>query len=306
MTQNKKTIEGIVPLIPTVYNNKYDLDLEGMRENIEYVVEAGVHGFITNGSVGEFYQTTFEEFKQIVDMAVESAGKLLYMAGTNWQGTRECIQRTKYAEDAGADAAMIVPPYYMGSPACPEEDIIRHYKAVVEATKEIQILIYNNPTLSKANVFPIMDELVSLPRIKAIKESVTATEQMTEVCRKYGNKISVLAGYEADLLQTMLMGGKGTVSIWGSSRPKECLDYYEACKKRDLDKMLKYHFLFNEEAARVNEGSARGDISWIGYFKGLNEVAGRRAGPPRLPYRPLPDTFRAKTKKWLEKLEKVI
>lgn len=140
-------------------------------------MEAGFHGFITNGSVGEFYQTNFEEFKQIVDMAVESSGKLLYMAGTNWHSTRECIQRTKYAEDAGADAAMIIPPYYMGSPACPLEDIMRHYKAVVGATNEIQILIYNNPTLSKANIFPIMDELVYLSRIKAIKESVTARAQ---------------------------------------------------------------------------------------------------------------------------------
>ena len=69
--------------------------------------------------------------------------------------------------------------------------------------------------------------------------------------------------------------------------------------------IIKYHFLFNEEATRVNEGGACGDISWVSYFKGLNEVAGRRAGPPRPPYRPLPDTFRAKTRNWLDRLDKV-
>jgi len=310
MAGTKKQVEGIVALMPTVYKKNYELDLEGVRENIKFTVEAGVHGIATNGSVGEFYQTSFEEFKKIVDVAVDASGKAMCMAGCNWHNTPECIERAKYAEDAGADTAMIIPPYYMGSPACPKDAIYEHYKAVHDATKEIQILVYNNPTLSKANVTPdLWDKLVKLERIVATKESVTNVEQFTELIRRHGKRINVLAGYEAQVLPLMLCGGKGTIAIWALARPKEVLEFYEACLKAKtsssaLEKAVRMHMLFVEEAWRVNTTTAREEFAWVSYFKGLNEVAGRKAGPPRLPYHPLPQEFQNKTKEWLQRLEK--
>jgi 4-hydroxy-tetrahydrodipicolinate synthase len=310
MGRTKKPVEGIVALMPTVYEKNYELDLEGIKENIKFAAEAGVHGVATNGSVGEFYQTSFEEFKKIVDVGVDAAGKVMYMAGCNWQNTPECIQRAKYAEDAGADTVMIVPPYYMGSPACPKDAIYEHYKAVHDATKEIQILVYNNPTLSKANVTPdLWGRLVKLDRIVATKESVTAVEQFSELIRRYGKRINVLAGYEAQMLPLMLCGGKGTIAIWALASPKAVLEFYDACVKAKtsssaLEKAVRMHMLFTEEAWRVNTTTAKEEFAWVSYFKGLNEVAGRKAGPPRLPYKTLPQDFRNKTKEWLERLEK--
>ena len=306
--RGKKPVEGVVQLVPTVYKKNFELDTQGLRENIEFLAESGIHGIGTNGSVGEFYQTPFQEFKKIVDIGVEAAGKSMYMAGCNWQNTHECIRRAKYAEDAGADTVMIVPPYYMGSPACPQEEIYEHYRAVHDETEEIQILVYNNPTLSKANVTPdLWDKLVKLERIVAVKESVTSVEQMSELIRRHGKRINVLGGYEAQLLPLMLMGGKGTIAIWGLARPKLVLEFYKACveaktSSNALEKAVRIHMSFTEEAWRVNTATAREEFAWVAYFKGLNEVAGRKAGPPRLPYRSLPQEFRNETKKWLERL----
>jgi 4-hydroxy-tetrahydrodipicolinate synthase len=275
-----------------------------MGENIRFVSESGVHGFITNGSVGEFYQTTFDEFKKIVDVGVESAGKAAYVAGCNWQNTAECIARTKYAEDAGADAAMIIPPYYMGSPGIPYDDTYEHYKAVHEATDEIQILVYNNPSLSKVNLKPeFWDRLVGFDRVVATKESPTDIVQTSELIRRHGHRINVLAGFEPQLLPMMLMGGKGCVSIWGSSRPKAVLEFYNACANRELEKAVKMHMLFSEEGWRIIETTSQGKTTWAAYFKGLNEIAGRTAGPPRKPYRPLSEELRSLTREWLKRLD---
>ena len=303
----ERRLEGILACVPTVFTESQELDLEGIRENIEFTMESGIHGIITLCSVGEFFAVSSEEYDKIVDIAMDATAsrRTACIVGTHYQNTRECIRRTKYAEDAGADAVMIAPPYYVKHPS--EDWVYEHYRLINDVLEEAQILVYNNEAFTKFNMTPAFwDRLVKLDHVKAVKESSYDIGHLSELIRRHGERINVLGGSEAQLLPVMFLGGKGTVSLFGCPMPKLPLELYEACKDKDWKKGLKFHLHLTNFASTVRSADISGEVNVISIFKGLCEVCGRKAGPPRRPNIPLNQKWRDWIEGWVNEARKMI
>jgi len=275
----RKPLKGVFPLMPFVIRNDQELDLEGLKSNIKAYEEAGFQGYVAFGCMGEFYAAGDEEFRQVVDTAVEATQKIACVFGTTFQNTKECVRRTKYAEDAGADGVMIGPPYLV---PCTFDAAFEHYRQVNDAIDEIQIMAYNNPFSFRFNMTPeFWDKLMRLDGIKAVKESNGEVVHRTRVMSRISKRINVFSGSESWLLGDALLGANGVVSLVGPGEPRAVLAFFDACMKRDLDGAIPFHVKFTE---LLRDLAPENEVAWL---KACAELGGLRAGPPRTPYHAL-------------------
>jgi len=277
----RKPLEGVFPLIPFAIKENQELDLDGLAENIDFLAESGVHGFIAFGCMGEFYAPSEKEFNQVIDVAVDAAaGRIATVFGTTFQNTKECIRRTKYAEKAGADGVMIAPTYVINPTS---EAVFEHYRAINAAIDEIQIMAYNYPPLARGfNMTPeFWERLLGLEHIKALKESNGDVWHRTNLLAKIADKVNVFSGGEGWFFGDALLGGKGIVSLFGIAVPRAVLALYNTCMNRDLDKAIPLHRKFTQLCSYITP------FNEVAFLKATAETGGRKAGPPRLPYQPL-------------------
>jgi dihydrodipicolinate synthase/N-acetylneuraminate lyase len=274
-----KPLKGIFPLMPFVLNSRQELDLEGLKSNIAGYESAGFDGYVAFGCMGEFYAPSIDEWKKVVDVAVDTTKKIACVFGTTFQNTAECIRRTKYAEDAGADGVMIGPPYLIPATFAAA---LEHYRRVNDSVDEIQIMAYNNPFSFRFNITPeFWDELLKLDRIKAVKESNGDVVHRTRVVGRISKRINVFPGGENWLFGDSFLGANGIVSVVGPGTPKATLAFFNACMKRDLKTAIQFHLKFTELFRDIN---SENEVAW---FKACAELGGFKAGPPRTPYAPL-------------------
>ena len=278
---SRKPLQGVFPLLPFAVTQDQEPDYDGLAENVDFLAESGVHGFVAFGCMGEFYAPSEQEFNQVVDVAVDAAaGRLATVFGTTFQNTRECIRRTKYAEAAGADGVMIAPTYAIDPT---EEAVIAHYRSVDEAAEEIQIMAYNYPPLARGfNMTPAFwDRLLPLEHVKALKESNGDVWHRTNVLDKIADRINVFCGGEAWFFGDSLLGGKGIVSLFGIAIPGTVLRLYDACLDKDLSTAIPLHRKFARLSSYLTCENE------VAYLKATAEIGGNKAGPPRAPYQPL-------------------
>lgn len=272
----RKALKGVFPLMPFVVKKNQELDLDGLKSNIEAYEEAGFQGYIAFGCMGEFYAPSDEEFKKVVDTAVDATQKIACVFGTTFHNTAECIRRTKYVEDAGGDGVMIGPPYLI---PCTFEAAYEHYRQVNDAADDIQIIVYNNPFSFRFNMTPeFWDKLMELDRIKAVKESNGEVVHRTRVVSHISKRINVFSGGENWLLADALVGGNSIVSVVGPGTPKGTLSFFEACMKREIERAVPFHIKFTELFRNI---TAENEVAWL---KACAELGGFKAGPPRAPY----------------------
>ena len=287
-----KLLKGIFPLMPLVLKKNQELDLQGLRDNIKAYEELGFDGFIAFGCMGEFFATSEKEFNEIVDVAVDAAGKIACIFGTMWHNTKECLRRTKYAEDAGADGAMLGAPYLI---PCVEEDVYEHFRLVDEQVESIQIMAYNNPFSFRFNMTSkFWERLLKLESIKALKESNGDVFHRMSVVKRIGQRINVFSGTEPWLLNDVLSGGNSLVSLCGPATPKGAIAYYDACMNRDFEKAVPLAHAFFD---MLVDCTGNNEHAWL---KAAAELGGHKAGPPRSPYSPVNVEIVAKLKKSLK------
>jgi len=280
----RKLLKGLFPLMPFVVNENQQLDLEGLKTNIVGYEEAGFDGYVAFGCMGEFYAPSLDEWKKFVDVAVDATMKMACVFGTTFQNTDECIKRTKYAEDAGADGVMIGPPYLV---PVTFDAALEHYRKVSEAVEEIQIMAYNNPSSFRFNMTPeFWDELMKSDRIVAVKESNGDVVHRTRVVGRISKRINVFPGGENWLLGDSLLGANGMVSVVGPGAPKASLAFFKACMRQDLKTAIPFHLKFTELYRHI---TSENEVAW---FKACAELGGFKAGPPRAPYAPLDASIR--------------
>jgi len=297
MPSRRRELKGVLVLIPLPMK-KGELDMAGMRENIESLENTGVSGVIALGSMGEFFQISADEFDNVVDCVVDSTrGKMTSVIGTSYQNLNECLRRTKYADDAGADGAMVMPPYYLN--VTPKEAIL-HYQALDREIKNIRIMAYNFPPASKINLSVEMwSELLKLDSITAVKESNSDMFHLTRVLGKIGSKVNVLAGSESWLLLASLLGANGVTSNIGIGFPELVAEYFDACKTRKLERAVQLHKLFVEATWFI---SSYNEAAWL---KAFAELCGKKAGEPRLPYLPLDGENYKRLESWVSKVKSI-
>jgi 4-hydroxy-tetrahydrodipicolinate synthase len=288
----RKALKGIFALMPLVVGKNQELDLEGLKENIAAYEQAGFDGYVAFGCMGEFYATSEQEFNRVVDVAVGASNKIACVFGTTWHNTEECLRRTKYAEQAGADGVMIGPPYLI---PCTEEDVFEHYRIVNEAIDDIQVMAYNNPVSFRFNMTPkLWDRLMRLESIKALKESNGDLLHRIAVIKHICKKINVFSGYEGWLLDDTIHGANSLVSVCGPGAPKAAIAYYRACISGDISKAVQLNHAF------VDMGSECTDNNEAAWLKACAEIGGFKAGPPRSPYAPISSEVRKRLERFVE------
>src|SRR5215813_4967876 len=196
-----------------------EVDTRALAALVEAQIAGGIHGLVPCGSTGEAATLTHEEHVAVVREVVRVArGRVPVIAGTGSNSTAEAIRLTRGAEEAGADAALLISPYY-NKPN--QEGIFRHYAAVAEATK-LPLILYNIPGRTASNLTPeTIGRLSRVKNIIGVKEASGSLAQVLEVTSAAGPDFAIYSGDDILTLPIMAAGGKGVISVTANVAPRE-------------------------------------------------------------------------------------
>ncbi len=211
-----------------------DIDSEALARLVEMQIEGGTHALVPCGSTGESATLTHEEHVRIVREVVRFArGRVPVIAGTGSNSTAEAIRLTRGAEEAGADGALLISPYY-NRPT--QEGIYRHYVAIAEATK-LPLIVYNIPARTASNITPeTLGRLSRVPNIVGVKEASGLLAQMVEIIEAAGPDFALYSGDDVLTLPVMAVGGKGAISVGANLLPREFAELTTALLAGDLER----------------------------------------------------------------------
>ena len=231
--------KGVFPAIITPFKEDGGLDEEGLAKNIKYLNKTGISGVVPCGTTGESATLTFEEHKKVVEVAVQ-VSKVPVIAGTGSNNTREAIELTCHAAQAGADAALLITPYY-NKPN--DRGMYEHFKAVAEACN-IPIVLYNVPKRTGIDMKPeLVAKLSRIKNIVAIKEASGSLSQQSQIIEQTrGSDFVLLSGDDDLTLPTMSLGGQGVVSVVANVAPKKTVALVDAILKGDMEKARSLHY----------------------------------------------------------------
>ena len=221
-----------------------NLDEEAFISIIHYHLKNGTNGLVPGGTTGESPTITHDEHKKIILISVkESNGKIPVIAGTGSNSTDEAISLTKFAEKAGADAALVVTPYY-NKPT--QEGLYHHYKAINDNCG-IPIIIYNIPPRSVVDMsVDTMARLFELKNIIGVKDATENLDRVTQQKNKMGDEFLQLSGEDITALEFNLRGGNGCISVTANIAPKLCSEFQEASLAKNNNNLI-------SKAKQINE-----------------------------------------------------
>ena len=254
------------------------IDSKRLKEQVDFQAAAGTTCICPVGTTGESPTLTHEEHERVIAESVEAAaGRMLVMPGTGSNSTAEAVRLTKFAARAGADAALVVGPYY-NRPT--QEGIYEHFKALAEAV-EIPICVYNIPSRTGRNIEPeTIIRLAELPGIAMVKEATGSLDQASQVLA--ATDLTLLSGDDSMTLPLLAIGGRGVISVVGNLVPADMKSLCEAFAAGDLAEARAVHLkLFS--LCRDLLGLASNPIP----IKAALAMVGRDTGEVRLPLVPL-------------------
>jgi 4-hydroxy-tetrahydrodipicolinate synthase len=232
----KTSFRGSFTALVTPFKNGA-LDEKAFRDIVEWQISEGTNGLVPVGTTGESPTLSHDEHKKVVEWCIDQAdGRVPVIAGSGSNSTAEAIELSRHAEEAGADAVLIVTPYY-NKPT--QEGLYQHYKAINDAIG-IPIIIYNIPARSIVDMsVETMTRLFELKNIAGVKD---ATANMTRVSQQraaMGPDFNQLSGEDIAALGFMAHGGHGCISVTSNVAPRLCAEFQSACLKGDFKAALK-------------------------------------------------------------------
>ena len=221
-----------------------NLDEESFVSIIHYHLKNGTNGLVPGGTTGESPTISHDEHRKIIEICVkESNGKIPVIAGTGSNSTDEAVALTKFSEKAGADAALVVTPYY-NKPT--QEGLYQHYK-VINDNCGIPIIIYNIPPRSVVDMsVDTMARLFELKNIIGVKDATANLDRVTQQKNKMGDKFVQLSGEDGTALEFNLRGGNGCISVTANIAPKLCSEFQEASLAKNNNNLI-------SKAKQINE-----------------------------------------------------
>lgn len=261
------------------------VDYDALARFIDFQLEEGINALVAVGTTGESATLTPQERKEVIRFTVErAAGRVPVIAGTGTNNTQHVLEFTKSACDDGADAVLVVTPYYNKAT---QAGLIAHFTAVADASDK-PVILYNVPSRTGCNLLPdTVAVLAKHPNIAAIKEASGNMGQVVELAAKCGDDIAIYSGEDGITLPILSMGGQGCISVASNVVPRTMVsladtffrgDVAEAARmQRELWPLI--HLLFCE----VNPIPAKAAVSAMGY--GQEHI--------RLPLTPMEDAHRA-------------
>ena len=226
-------LTGVYVVLVTPFTEDRDVDYDGLRKNVEWLVEQGVHGVIPLGSTGEFASLDDDQKKRVTETVIAAVdGRIPVVVGASAETTEKAIYYVKQAKDLGAAGALVLPPwYYTPDP----DEIVYHYTRISEAV-DLPIIVYNNPFTSKVDIEPqTVARLAKLPTIDAIKESSGNMRRIAEIRTLTNDGIGIFCGWEDMAYESFVMGAQGWVCVIGNVAPRMAVDLFELITvKNDL------------------------------------------------------------------------
>jgi 4-hydroxy-tetrahydrodipicolinate synthase len=227
--------KGSFTALITPFKNGH-LDEEAFQRFIEWQINEGTHGLVPAGTTGESPTLDYDEHKRVIELAVETAkGRVPVIAGTGSNSTDEAIELTEYAAKVGADAVLIVTPYY-NKPT--QEGLYQHYKAINDAVN-IPIVIYNIPGRSVVDMtVDTMTRCFALKNVVGVKDATANLARASQQRLAMGPEFNLLSGEDATALGFMAHGGHGCISVASNVAPRLCADFQNACLAGDYKTAL--------------------------------------------------------------------
>lgn len=216
------------------------IDEQGLVDLIEFQIAGGIHGLVPCGTTGESATLDFNEHKRVIDLTVQTvAGRVPVIAGTGANSTLEAIELTASAKASGADAVLSVVPYY-NKPS--QEGLYEHFKAILEAV-DIPMVLYNVPGRTVTNMLPAtVARLAALPGVIGIKEACGSLQQVSEVIQRCPRDFIVLSGDDFTAMPTVLIGGRGVISVVSNLAPVKMARMMEAALQGNLAEANALHY----------------------------------------------------------------
>lgn len=264
------------------------VDEAAFRRLVDWQIAEGTHGLVPVGTTGESPTLSHDEHMRVVALCIEAAkGRVPVIAGAGSNSTAEAVMLTRHAKEAGADAALIVAPYY-NKPT--QEGLYLHYKTIAEAV-DLPIIVYNIPGRSVVDIsVETMARLAKLPNIVGVKDATANLARASQQRGAIGNDFILLSGEDGTSLGFMAHGGHGCISVTSNVAPKLCSRFQEACLKGDFAAALAIQdqLMLLHDALFVE--SSPGPVKYAASLLGLC------VPDTRLPLAPITEATKAKVK----------
>ena len=267
--------KGILPALVTPFtDNGKDLSEDRLRNLVNRCIELGVSGVVPCGTTGEFVNLTVDEKKRLIDIVVDEVnGRVAVVAGTGASGTVQALEMTKYAKDAGADAALVVTPFYL-KPA--DRGIYEHFYTIATEV-DLPVILYNIPQCTGVWLtWQMVEDLAEIPNIVGLKDSSGELKYILAVLEKVRDKINVMCGYDEVVLPALAAGASGAILASANVIPDFWVDIYDSVQKGSLEKARELQFKI-QKIARIIAKSGP-----VGTKEALNMI-GIKVGPVRRP-----------------------
>ena len=281
----KKTIfEGMATAIVTPMTRD-GIDYDALGRFIEFQIDSGINAIVVMGTTGENPTIEYDDQTEIIRYTVEKVNKRVpVIAGTGTNNTEHVLHNTRNACAVGADALLVVTPYYNKAT---QNGLYQHFMAVAEVAS-VPIILYNVPGRTGCNLLPkTVARLAEHEKIVAIKEATGNMAQMVELVHLCGDKIDIYSGEDALTVPMMAMGGKGTISVLSNVAPAQAVAMTDACRAGDFKTAAKMQAdllpLINALFSEVNPIPAKAAVSAMGFGEEYL----------RLPLTPMEDGTRA-------------
>ncbi|MEO0109821.1 MAG: 4-hydroxy-tetrahydrodipicolinate synthase [candidate division WOR-3 bacterium] len=232
-------LKGSFTALVTPFQNG-EVDLAGLRRNIEFQLANDTAGLVPCGTTGESPTLSLEEWEMVIRTTVESVqGRIPVIAGTGTNDTKKTIKLTERAKELGCDGCLVVCPYY-NKPT--QEGLYRHFAEIAQSV-DIPIIIYNIPSRTGVNILPkTIEKLVKeFNNIIGIKEASGNLDQVSEILVRCGERISILSGDDALTLPILSVGGQGVISVISNILPKAMADLVKSYLKGDIKGARELH-----------------------------------------------------------------
>lgn len=264
----KNTIfTGMATAIVTPMHTDGSIDYEALGRFVEFQIDSGINGLVVMGTTGENATIEPEDQKKVIAYTVEKvAGRVPVIAGTGTNNTEHVLHNTRNACQVGADAILVVTPYYNKAT---QNGLITHFTAVADEST-LPVILYNVPGRTGCNLLPkTVAKLSEHPNIAAIKEATGSLAQMIEIMHLCGDKIDVYSGEDGLTVPMMAMGAKGTISVLSNVAPRQSVAMTDACLRGDYTAAAKMQCdllpLINALFSEVNPIPAKAATAAMGF-----------------------------------------
>ncbi|SKC84503.1 4-hydroxy-tetrahydrodipicolinate synthase [Maledivibacter halophilus] len=275
--------KGVYSVVVTPFDEKGKFDFEAMKKNVDYLIESGIHGLCVLGATSEYLSVSTKEYKEILEAIIPYIdGRVPVAVGASRERSEDVVELINIAEAAGAQIAMVLPPYYC-HPS--QGEIFEHFKYITENTN-LPLIVYNNPGSAGVNIEKeTFEKLFTLPKIAVVKDSTGDISELTKLQIIAREDVSVFCGSDCLPYESFAIGADGWISMLSNVAPKNCVALYDLINNNKREEAFELYKKMLPALYLLEEYGKPTQI-----LKYLLDVKGLKGGYSRRPRRELSES----------------